>query len=419
MNTLTIKNFGPIKDISLNLKKVNLLIGTQGSGKSTIAKILSIMNDPELVMADTLDKFLVDYNINYDISEKTFMEYKTPEFNVTIESNQIKHSLKKTLNDEELRKFVLSKLKISINDINKWFNTPKESLKSESNEIEQDLINKGFEITSDKIEDTQEYIKFVFNYPIIQLASTLFLESCIYIPSERNFFALLAENIFGLLAENIISSGKKDMTVLPKCILKFGRYFEQAIKSIKKDDAVDIPFIEELKFIRREGRNEIIYKGVSNSLTQGSSGFQSSIPLAIVCLQNKNSDRSLFIIEEPEQNLYPVTQYNMVKFLAENCLNQNNKLLITTHSPYILTSFVNLIQAHSSGAIHPKLTAKLIPKTQWIDFNDVSAYFIDKGSAKDILDYEEKTIFAEEIDNASSDIANEYNQLLEIAYRNR
>ena len=57
MNTLTIKNFGPIKDISLNLKKVNLLIGTQGSGKSTIAKILSIMNDPELVMADTLDKF--------------------------------------------------------------------------------------------------------------------------------------------------------------------------------------------------------------------------------------------------------------------------------------------------------------------------------------------------------------------------
>ena len=159
MNTLTIKNFGPIKDISLNLKKVNLLIGTQGSGKSTIAKILSIMNDPELVMADTLDKFLVDYNINYDISEKTFMDYKTPEFNVTIESNQIKHSLKKTLNDEELRKFVLSKLKISINVINKWFNTPKESLKSESNEIEQDLINKGFEITSDKIEDTQEYIK--------------------------------------------------------------------------------------------------------------------------------------------------------------------------------------------------------------------------------------------------------------------
>jgi predicted ATP-dependent endonuclease of OLD family len=130
MNTLTIKNFGPIKDISLNLKKVNLLIGTQGSGKSTIAKVLSIMNDPDLVMADNLDKFLVDYNINYDISEKTFMEYKTPEFNVTIESNQIKHSLKKTLNDEELRKFVLSKLKISINDINKWFNTPKESLKS-------------------------------------------------------------------------------------------------------------------------------------------------------------------------------------------------------------------------------------------------------------------------------------------------
>lgn len=232
----------------------------------------------------------------------------------------------------------------------------------------------------------------------------------VYIPAERNFFALLAENIFSL-GEN--------MKVLPKCIWKFGSHYEQAIKMLKNNEVVNIPFIEDLQFLRNGEENQIIYKGVSNSLIQCSSGFQSSIPLAIVCLYNKNRDKSLFIIEEPEQNLYPVTQYNLVKFLAENCLKQDNKLLITTHSPYILTSFINLIQAHSSGAVNPELTSQLIPETQWIDFNDVSAYFIDKGQAKDILDYEEQTIFAEEIDNASSHIAEEYDQLLEIAYPNR
>ena len=38
---LIVSNFGPIKERDRELKKINVLIGPQGSGKSTIAKIIS------------------------------------------------------------------------------------------------------------------------------------------------------------------------------------------------------------------------------------------------------------------------------------------------------------------------------------------------------------------------------------------
>ncbi len=44
MFRLSIKNFGPIKSVSLDLKRINVLIGPQSSGKSTILKIASFCN---------------------------------------------------------------------------------------------------------------------------------------------------------------------------------------------------------------------------------------------------------------------------------------------------------------------------------------------------------------------------------------
>ena len=38
---LTIRNFGPIENVTLNLKTVTVLIGDQGTGKSTIAKVMN------------------------------------------------------------------------------------------------------------------------------------------------------------------------------------------------------------------------------------------------------------------------------------------------------------------------------------------------------------------------------------------
>ena len=40
MQKIIIKNFGPVKDAEIEIKKVLVLIGEQASGKSTIAKLI-------------------------------------------------------------------------------------------------------------------------------------------------------------------------------------------------------------------------------------------------------------------------------------------------------------------------------------------------------------------------------------------
>ncbi|MBO4372300.1 MAG: AAA family ATPase [Bacteroidales bacterium] len=41
MSTLTVSNFGPIKEATVEIKKVTVFIGNQGAGKSTLAKLIS------------------------------------------------------------------------------------------------------------------------------------------------------------------------------------------------------------------------------------------------------------------------------------------------------------------------------------------------------------------------------------------
>ena len=86
MRKLTIKNFGPVINAELELKAVNLLIGEQSVGKSTIAKLITIMTDIfslVTIIRDGLDGWIDqlktygldiygkdDYSILYEWNEK-------------------------------------------------------------------------------------------------------------------------------------------------------------------------------------------------------------------------------------------------------------------------------------------------------------------------------------------------------------
>lgn len=77
MNTLEIHNIGPISRLKIPINRLNVIIGKQSSGKSTIAKILSFCmwlekdvvahQDKEYVDRDFLKKHLLEYHkiINY------------------------------------------------------------------------------------------------------------------------------------------------------------------------------------------------------------------------------------------------------------------------------------------------------------------------------------------------------------------
>ena len=62
------------------------------------------------------------------------------------------------------------------------------------------------------------------------------------------------------------------------------------------------------------------------------------------------------IVEEPEQNLFPSSQKKMLYSLLEyNNVNVDNKLIMTSHSPYLINYLTLAVKAN---AVKSKLTTK-------------------------------------------------------------
>jgi hypothetical protein len=92
--------------------------------------------------------------------------------------------------------------------------------------------------------------------------------------------------------------------------------------------------------------------------------------------------------------------------------------VITTHSPYTLSSFNNLIYAGQLGSEKPELKdeiAKMVPERFWIENGSFRAYCIHDGVLKSILS-ESGLIDGEYLDSVSERIGNEFDSLLRLEY---
>ena len=97
--------------------------------------------------------------------------------------------------------------------------------------------------------------------------------------------------------------------------------------------------------------------------------------------------------------------------LADKVLNHGHKIIITTHSPYILSAFNNLLYAYQVSA-KTKSVAHVINEKFWIDSKSTAVYFMSE--AESIIDKELQLIKAEIIDSASQIINDEYNKLFDM-----
>ena len=111
--------------------------------------------------------------------------------------------------------------------------------------------------------------------------------------------------------------------------------------------------------------------------------------IAISTLSKKfNKSAFINIIEEPEQNLFPSSQWELLKKLLEfNNYNIPNKLILTTHSPYLVNYLSIAIQAEyiwekikndeKASELRTGLE-NIIPQKSLIKSSDVIVYQIDE-----------------------------------------
>jgi hypothetical protein len=105
------------------------------------------------------------------------------------------------------------------------------------------------------------------------------------------------------------------------------------------------------------------------------------------------------IVEEIEQNLFPTSQkgmlFNLLKYANEH---EDNALLLTTHSPYIINYLSIAIQgdylkgkidANTEGSKYLDRLDKVVPLTSLVAASDVVVYQLDDaGNIVKLPNYE-------------------------------
>ncbi len=97
----------------------------------------------------------------------------------------------------------------------------------------------------------------------------------------------------------------------------------------------------------------------------------------------------LLIIDEPEMNLHPTAQVQILELLSM-LVNTGIHVLVTTHSPYMIDHLGNITKAYQ----HPEKERiqqefYLHDSRAFINENKVSMYFVGKGTIQDMLHDEE------------------------------
>lgn len=438
---LIVKNFGPLKDIEIEVREMVTLIGAQASGKSTLAKLLSIFEDENFRIDSkiTFEDELKKYNILSYLNDESYIEYKTVDTNTTIaefifsEKNFSKNTLQETLSrlkgldvknssdEPDFSNIIKTLIRLVINAYNllskenfhSVFETEKQKIKFEIDflkvRIKNDTINnsdieKLIEIFG--IEKSIENYIFLYD-KIISVFPNIFSFDSIYIPSERSFLHLIEGNTMGLL---------KNKVQIPEHILNIGQEYEKAIQTITE---LPLSIIDKKINYKREGQNSYIYHNKTEkvNLLESASGLQSVVPILLLVEYSKSLKDEYnfnFVVEEPELNLYPKAQHELIKYLVKNCLFDRKNLILTTHSPFVLASINNLLLAFDKGQTHPKEVNKIIKKESWLNPKNFIAYELKNGKAKKIMDDKLGQIKENMIDSVSDSFADEFDKLLDL-----
>lgn len=157
-------------------------------------------------------------------------------------------------------------------------------------------------------------------------------------------------------------------------------------------------------------------------IANASSGQQETFPLITILKGVANTTLDLpeqdmiIYIEEPEAHLFPTTQKQIVELISAiyNLNPDKIQIFVTTHSPYILTAFNNLVTAGQliDSGIEEEAVHQIVSKYEVLSPENLSAYSMEAGGAKDITDLEYGLIDAEQIDDVSDLINTQFDQLL-------
>ncbi|OON65285.1 AAA family ATPase [Hymenobacter sp. CRA2] len=385
---LIVKNFGPIKDATVDFKKVTVFIGPTGGGKSTLAKLAAICRDVKPLGEPNANiSTLKQFNLNSHRNSESVFKWVFGDYAFYVEDADLKFndSLSAAMRDYG-QKFIDDLLTtISIKDFN--------------------------DVKSDKHKQIiANLVKDVATRASIDAMDQLVIKSIPhYIPSERIFVPAVEYSWAGLMRDDI---------GLPKLLLDFANNFSLSRKEIPE---LSIPFLD-VTYLHIDGKDfiKIPHRTELLMLLETASGIQSATPLMVLLekLSRNTSSPQSFIVEELELNLYPTAQQGLLNWLVEKCTKAENDLTLTTHSPYILSHLNLLLYAYQVAKNHPERKAEvaaIVPEASWINPKEFACYQVENGGVQSLVNEELGLIDNNELDALSGDAADAFDNLVRLS----
>jgi hypothetical protein len=435
MAYIRITNFSCIEQADVELKPLTLLIGPQASGKSVISKLIhffyqSILDIGSQEYPPVFKEVPLESHANSILKnfEKRFLPqaWGPSKFELEFSAGPIGITISRT----KPRRTSNGKLHI---DFSEFYQSVYSSTQDRLGAArEKSLGGKA----DDPLPAAWDLAWNVTRAARTELRNALadeWVDGQLFIPAGRSFFtsigkAIIAFEHAGFLDPLTIRFGNFFLAMRERLA---GRAFiytsERAQKARRELQGLQDRLSEDLFCgkIKVDNDNEYIESpdGRKIPFSIMSSGQQELLPLWLTVNQFFDGDAAnhFVYIEEPEAHLFPATQGILMEYLVTLlATSPSQKMLITTHSPYILSKINNLLKAGMLASRGTKSVQaqveKIVPKSAWLEPRNATAYAIKDRQVFCIVG-EDGLIDSEYLDDVSNDMAQTYNELLEIEYK--
>ena len=422
MASLSLKNFSCLREADIELKQITILIGPQASGKSVISKLTYFFANLVLRpfffsdQSTGLEEFQLAACAEF---KKLFPPpaWGSAGFSIEFKSGPI---CMRVMRNKPKSTKSIGNLRISLGP---FFEEFYGRLKKEIDEVKTKQQKSASKQTTPTLPwELTWRVQTKYRTELEKLLGQDDLGFLLFIPAGRALFTIMGKAIAAFDSDGFLDHFTREFGIR---LLRV-RDNSGIVYSYPHSDDQEMTTLREAFALQLFGGRLINERGDEYvEAADGrripfsvlSSGQQELYPLweALKSL-SPNGERSTTFIEEPEAHLFPSAQSQLVLFFAATLRkNAQRRMMITTHSPYVLAKLNNLIKASQlsqSQRNKASLVEQVIPRESWLRANSVAAYCIEDQVVKSIMDA--GLIDAEYLDRVSGDIAEEFTRLLQI-----